>query len=139
MARKKKTATVRRCRCRECQDWDKHRESEFWPGHAQRRIKGHAAFRRIEGHAAINRVLAIADERQRRLIAGLLAVLICEDIYPSDPKRSYRNGVSAVADITGISRDTIRRGWKELKKPEFALTERMRRPGAGRKPVTRPK
>jgi len=48
-------------------------------------------------------------------------------------------GVSAVAEATGLSRVTITKGLRELKQParvRAAEAGRVRRPGAGRKPVT---
>ncbi len=92
-----------------------------------------------EVHTAINRVMSIANERQRRLIAGLLARVIDSGDYPKFPTKHYHNGTGAVADITGISRDTIRRGWKELTGADFSANGRSRRPGAGRKIADRSK
>jgi hypothetical protein len=57
-----------------------------------------------QDHAAINRVLSLLDERQRRLLAGLLA------------ERRGHGGVIAVARMTGLSRTTIRRGLVELRR-----------------------
>lgn len=48
-------------------------------------------------------------------------------------------GVSAVSEATGLSRMTITKGLRELKQParvRAAEAGRVRRPGAGRKPVT---
>lgn len=70
----------------------------------------------------MNRVLYFADERQRRLIAGLEAV------------KMGRGGVSRVAEITGLTRGTIRQGVRELK-AELGRTApegRVRREGGGR-------
>jgi len=72
-----------------------------------------------QDHAAINRVVALLDERQRRLFAGLLA-------------RSHgHGGIIAVAHITGLSRTTIRRGIAELRQRR-AGRARIRRRGGGR-------
>jgi hypothetical protein len=72
-------------------------------------------------HQAINRVLALLDERQRRLFAGLLAM------------RRGHGGILVVAEITGLSRTTIRRGLAELRRG-VGLTRRcIRKPGGGRK------
>ncbi len=71
-------------------------------------------------HEAINRVLATLDERQRRLFAGLLAL------------RQGRGGIVAVAQITGLSRTTIRRGIRELQSGIGTANHRVRRPGGGR-------
>jgi len=71
-------------------------------------------------HQAINRVVALLDERSRRLFAGLLA------------KQTGHGGVVRVAAITGLSRTTIRRGLLELGSADD-LGTRVRRPGGGRK------
>jgi hypothetical protein len=72
-------------------------------------------------HQAINRILAMLDERQRRLLAGLLAM------------RRGHGGILRVAEITGLSRTTIRRGIEELQRGIGPGQERIRRPGGGRK------
>lgn len=77
-----------------------------------------------EDHRAINRVLTLLDERGRRLFAGLLVA------------RHGRGGIELVARVTGLSRNTIRRGVRELYRPPQALLGRVRRPGGGRKPAT---
>src|SRR4029450_9583713 len=51
-----------------------------------------------------------------------------------------RGGISQVATATGLSRATVRAGLKELAPPVTATgsqtpTERLRRPGGGRKPL----
>lgn len=73
-----------------------------------------------EDHRAINRVLAVLDERQRRLFAGLLA------------ERRAHGGVVEVARITGLSRTTIRRGVVELRRGTALAAGRIRREGGGR-------
>ena|SRR5947209_2572154 len=74
-----------------------------------------------QDHAAINRVLALLDERQRRLFAGLLA------------ERRGHGGVVHLARITGLSRTTIRRGQLELRQGASLPEEgRIRRGGGGR-------
>jgi len=74
-------------------------------------------------HQAINRVLALLDERQRRLFAGLLA------------RAQGHGGIVAVAEITGLSRTTIRRGIAELGQGSAVAVERIRRRGGGRQAV----
>lgn len=69
-------------------------------------------------HRAINRVMATLDEKNRRRFVGLLAL------------QGSSGGVSVLATITGLSRNTIRRGREEIQHGEPA--ERVRRPGAGR-------
>jgi hypothetical protein len=74
-------------------------------------------------HAAINRVMALLDERQRRLFAGLLAM------------RRGHGGIVAVAAITGLSRTTVRRGIDELQQGTATAGDRIRQPGGGRRSV----
>jgi hypothetical protein len=74
-------------------------------------------------HQAVNRVLAMLDERQRRLFAGLLAM------------RRGHGGILSLAEITGLSRTTIRRGIAELGHGVRRTARRIRLPGGGRKPV----
>ena len=74
-------------------------------------------------HRAINRVMAELDERSRRLFAGVLA------------RQRGHGGVQEVAEITGLSRTTIRRGVRESERGQAVSSERVRRPGGGRKRV----
>lgn len=74
-------------------------------------------------HRAINRVMAELDERSRRLFAGLLA------------RQRGRGGIQRVAEITGLSRMTIRRGLRESQRRQAGSSDRVRRPGGGRKRV----
>jgi hypothetical protein len=71
-------------------------------------------------HRRINRLMASADERMRRLLAGFLA------------QQQGRGGVSLVARITGVDRNTIARGQRELRRGIPSASPRIRRPGAGR-------
>jgi len=71
-------------------------------------------------HEAINRVAASLNERQRRLFVGLLAL------------RQGHGGIVALAEITGLSRTTIRRGISELQSGIGAANDRVRRAGGGR-------
>ena len=72
-------------------------------------------------HQAINYLVASADERNRRLLLGFLAY------------RQGRGGVSQLARITGLDRNTIARGQRELLQGDPTTIGRVRRPGAGRK------
>jgi DNA-binding phage protein len=74
-------------------------------------------------HRAINRVVALLDERQRRLFAGLLA------------RADGHGGIVKIAEITGLSRTTIRRGISELSEGSTLDAERVRQRGGGRKAV----
>jgi hypothetical protein len=69
-------------------------------------------------HRAINRLLAASDERMRRLLAALLA------------RQHGRGGITLLARITGLDRNTVARGRRELRQP-FRSSGRIRRPGAG--------
>jgi len=69
---------------------------------------------------------AILDERARRYWAA------------TEARALGHGGVQALARITGLAPDTIKKGLEELVSPEEARTqpERIRRPGGGRKPIT---
>lgn len=71
-------------------------------------------------HEAINRVMALLDEKQRRLFAGMLAL------------RRGHGGIRALSEITGLSRTTIRLGIADLRRGVVADGDRIRRPGGGR-------
>src|SRR6476620_8241202 len=66
-------------------------------------------------------VAPFLDERGRRLVAAAEAVA------------AGYGGIAAVATAIGMAPSTIRRGLKELAQDE--PSERVRRPGAGRKPA----
>jgi hypothetical protein len=76
-----------------------------------------------EQHRSINRLVALADERSRRLLVGFLA------------EQHGRGGISLLSRITGLDRNTIARGQRELHDDEALPPDRIRHPGAGRKPV----
>ncbi len=64
------------------------------------------------------------DEKQRRLFAAAEAI-------------SYgTGGVERVAELLKISPTTVSRGVNELRNPETIEVDRIRHPGAGRKPAT---
>ncbi len=69
-------------------------------------------------HRALNRLVAASDERTRRLLAGFLA------------RQHGRGGIALLARITGLDRDTVACGRRELRQP-FRSSGRIRRPGAG--------
>lgn len=75
----------------------------------------------VREHRAINRLLAVADERMRRLLAGLLASKI------------GRGGIQQMARITGLHRNTIAQGQRELREKRRLPAGRIRDAGAGRK------
>src|SRR5438874_7183832 len=68
-------------------------------------------------------VAPFLDERGRRLVAAAEAFA------------AGYGGIAAVARATGMAPSTIGRGLKELAQDE--PSERVRRPGAGRKPLSR--
>jgi transposase len=63
----------------------------------------------------------ILDEKARRLVAA------------AECKTWGRGGVSAVSKATGVSRQVIRQGLRELEEPATRPAGRIRRPGGGRK------
>jgi len=77
----------------------------------------------VEEHRAINQLIAILDEKWRRLFAGFWAT-----VYG-------RGGIARLTVITGLSRTTIHRGQREFLQPEGIDTFRTRKPGGGRKRV----
>jgi hypothetical protein len=72
-------------------------------------------------HRAINRLLAAADERMRRLLAGLLA------------SKLGRGGIQQLAQISGLHRNIVALGKRELRQKRYFVIGRVRRSGAGRK------
>lgn len=70
----------------------------------------------------LSELLPLLNERQRRVVAA------------SEAKAYGYGGVSVVAEITGMSRQTIYRGIAEL--GQFKEVDRVRRPGGGRKRLT---
>src|SRR5262249_41191317 len=74
-------------------------------------------------HRALNDLVATLDEKSRRLVIGLLA------------KQQGRGGITRFSRITGLSRDTIRRGQRDLAHPSQRAVGRIRRPGGARQRV----
>jgi DNA-binding phage protein len=64
------------------------------------------------------------SERQRRLLAA------------AEARSQGAGGVSATARATGLSRRTIQRGLRELDEGSDPGAGRVRRAGAGRKPLS---
>ena len=71
-------------------------------------------------HQAVNRVLATLDERARRHFVGLLATQL------------GRGGIQRLAEVTGLSRNTIRRGQVEIRNLKPEAGGRIRQRGGGR-------
>ncbi len=82
--------------------------------------RAHPHSRVAKEHKAINRVLVTLDERTRRHVAGLLA------------RQLGRGGTQRLGEITGLSRNTIRRGQRELGQLKPTTRPFVRRPGGGR-------
>lgn len=72
-----------------------------------------------ELHANIIEMVALRNEKHRRQFAALMAL------------QFGQAGSKQIAEITGISRNTITRGKRELSEADF--NERVRAPGAGRR------
>ncbi len=99
----KDVPAIRRCSCPEC-----------------RREPDGAVVRE---HRTLNRIIACADERSRRLVAGFFAGLY------------GHGGITRLARITGLDRNTIARGRRELDQADVLPPGRVRRPGGGPKRV----
>ena len=75
-------------------------------------------------HKQINLVFSQLNEKQRRLVAGLLSNTV------------GRGGVTLLSRVTGLDRKTVRRGRDELANDlKDCPSDRVRREGAGRPPV----
>jgi hypothetical protein len=74
-------------------------------------------------HRAIHRVLASLDEKNRRRLAGMLAL------------QWGHGGVQRLIEITGLSRNTIVGGYAEVQQVEGDTVGRVRRAGGGRQAV----
>ena len=72
-------------------------------------------------HRSINRLMAKADEVTRRLFVGFLA------------QQHGRGGITLLHRITGLDRNTISRGLRELCQGDDLGPGRVRQPGAGRR------
>jgi hypothetical protein len=100
MAAKPGQRVIHRCPCPTCQE---HPRSSL-----------------AREHRRINVLLAGADERTRRRLAGFLA------------QQHGRGGVCLLAQVTGLDRNTVARGQRELQRGRPNLSGRLRRPGGGR-------
>lgn len=100
MAKQKPQHALHSCACSACQQ---HPQSALAREHRQ-----------------INRLVAVTDERSRRLLVGFLA------------RQHGRGGIAWLAQITGLDRHTIARGQHELQRSSRQPSGRVRRPGAGR-------
>jgi hypothetical protein len=83
----------------------------------------HPHSRVAQQHQAINRMLASLNEKDRRRLAGLLAM------------QWGRGSILRLSRITGLSRNTIYRGRQEVEHPRRGISSGVRRSGSGRPPV----
>ena len=74
-------------------------------------------------HRQINRLMSTLDEKNARRVAGMLAV------------REGHGGTSLISRVTGLSRQTIDRGIRELEGEDEVPVDRVRAVGGGRKPL----
>jgi transposase len=72
----------------------------------------------------IKTMLPLLDERQKRIFLALEANAL------------GRGGVRRVHEISGVSQTTIIRGKKDIEEEDLRNTERVRKPGGGRKKLT---
>jgi hypothetical protein len=75
-------------------------------------------------HRQINQLVVLLNEKDRRQLVGLLA------------RQLGQGGVTLMAQVTGLSRQTISRGQGEITSSDF--TSRIRAKGGGR-PLTEKK
>ena len=71
-------------------------------------------------HASINHLAATLDEKHRRQFTGLMASQI------------GHGGIQTLSIITGLHRQTIRRGKREIEQADGDLDGRIRTAGGGR-------
>jgi hypothetical protein len=74
-------------------------------------------------HASINRLVAVLNEKHRRQFAGLLA------------SHFGHGGIQYLSKITGLNRQTISRGKREIERANVVLDGRIRALGGGRHKV----
>ena len=74
-------------------------------------------------HASINRLVAALNEKHRRQFVGLLA------------SQFSHGGIQYISKITGLNRQTIRRGKREIEQANTDLDGRIRVSGGGRHKV----
>jgi transcriptional regulator of acetoin/glycerol metabolism len=83
--------------------------------------KQHPYSKAAKEHKAINRVLIGLDEKNKRRFVGVLA--------------SQRDNILQLSQITGLSRNTIYRGQREVEHSRQNPASGIRHSGAGRLPV----
>jgi len=102
----------------------KHRSSRSLHGCPCPDCQCHPRGKIARNHRDINRLLTTLDERNRRLFVALLA------------RQQGRGAIRRLARITGLSRNTIRKGLRQLQRTSpRQRPSRLRRCGGGRKKV----
>ena len=74
-------------------------------------------------HVRINRMVSSLDEKNARRVVGFLA------------SEAGHGGVALMALVTGLSRNTIARGQRELRHKDSTPAHRIRALGGGRPPL----
>lgn len=74
----------------------------------------------VREHEQINRLMTTLDEKNARRVAGVLAT------------RAGYGGVSLISRVTGMSRQTIDRGIRELEGEDPVPIDRVRAKGGGK-------
>ncbi len=72
-----------------------------------------------------------------RMMEGTLDERACRRFAAAEARSHGRGGIAAVVRATPVSESTVRRGLLELDSGEPPSPGRVRRPGAGRPPITR--
>jgi hypothetical protein len=84
--------------------------------------------------------MVLAIRAKYTILEPVLDERVCRLWAATEARAIGRGGITRVAEATGLSRVTIRAGLNELDRPvtatdRQAATERIRRPGGGRKPL----
>lgn len=82
---------------------------------------GHPRSTEATKHRKLNRLLSGLDEKHARRVLGLLAEM------------EGHGGIARLSRVTGMSRTTILQGQRDLVGHDLTPTDRVRRPGGGRK------
>jgi hypothetical protein len=135
--------TVHECGCEICR---KFRENNVDKSQVEKDAYKRRHQETFDRHQAINRLMANTDERNRRMIAGLVSRLLMPPAKDEEGKIKDEETapLGKTAIITGLSPRTIRVGWRELKREHYAVAldkvtppRRARRKGGGRKRAQR--
>lgn len=74
--------------------------------------------------------------RKYRALASTMNERMCRLWAGTEARALGHGGIAVVARATGLARNTIQRGLRELVKPGRVQSDRVRRPGGGRKRAT---